>query len=235
MFVRIWSPTLLKIFCAIVFALTASSCASGPAPVDFIDPLTGPVSPALSIPFDKYALTTAGLLRTNSESGTENGIERPIVKTVSGDYLAGDFVFEVDVTIPETHGDIAYVGLGAGQNNPLLDNEPSNALLFRIHNLPRMPFYGVDAAAADPKGGMGYRGAYREFHRIGEYTPGQPMRFRIAHQSGKVTLSIPALPAAQITFELSKLPGLFDPAHAFLFLSNSSEGTTFRNASVRAN
>ena len=60
------------------------------------------------------------------------------------------------------------------------------------------------------------------------------MRFRIAHQSGKVTLSIPALPAAQITFDLSTLPGLFDPTHAFLFLSNSSEGTTFRHASVRA-
>lgn len=166
--------------------LTASACASGPRPVDFNDALSGPVSPALSIPFEKYALTADGLLRTNSESGIENGIERPVIRTVSGEYLSREFVFEVDVTIPADHGDIAYVGFGSGNNNPLLDNEPSQAILFRIHNLPRMPFYGIDAAVGDPAGGMGYRGAYREFQRIGEYTPGNTMRFQIAHRAGHI-------------------------------------------------
>lgn len=156
-----------------------------------------------------------------------------MIRTVSGRYLSRDFVFEVDVTIPADHGDIAYVGFGAGRPNQVLDNEPSHAYLFRIHNLPKLPFYGIDLAVADPQGGSGFRGAYREFHRLGEYTPGRPMRFRISRQGGTVTLSAPAQAKAQATFELAKFPGLFDDANAFLVLSNSSEGTTFANAALR--
>ena len=230
---RIQGPQVLKISCAIASLLAVSACSRGAPPVDFSDPLTGPVSAALSIPFEKYALTAGGLLRTTSESGTENGIERPVVRTISGRYLSRDFVFEVDVTIPADHGDIAFVGFGAGRNNQVQDNEPSHSFLFRIHNLPKMPFYGIDLAIGDPQGGTGYRGAFREFRRIGEYTPGRPMRFRISHQGGNVTLSVPALADAHATFALAKYPGLFDNANAFLFVSNSSQGTTFQNASVR--
>ena len=217
-----------------VGALVAAACVGRPQPVDFTDPLTGPVSPAWSIPFEKYALTAAGLLRTSSESGTENGIERPVVRTVSGGYLSRDFVFEVDVTIPADHGDIAYVGFGSGQANSVVDNEPSHAFLFRIHNLPRMPFYAIDLAVGDPQGGVGFRGGYRHFARVGEYTPGRPMRFQITHQAGRVTLAVPATPDARATFEVAQFGDLFDRDQAYLFLSNSSEGTTFQNASLRA-
>ncbi len=218
---------------AIVVVVLASACTRGPAPVDFVDALTGPVSPALTIPFEKYALTAAGLMRTNSESGTENGIERPIIRTVSGRYLSRDFVFEVDVTIPADHGDIAYVGFGAGHANPVLDNEPSDAFLFRIHNLPGMPFYGIDVAVGDPEGGVGYRGAFRYHERLGIYTPGKAMRFRITHRDGKVMLAVPALPDVHATFALAQYRDLFDSANAYVFLSNSSKGTTFSNASLR--
>lgn len=223
-----------KIRSALVVALLASACAKGPAPVDFVDPLTGPVSPTLTIPFQQYALTTGGLIRTISESGTENGVDRPIIRTVSGGYLSRDFVFEVDVTIPADHGDIAYVGFGSGQANPKLDNEPSHAFLFRIHNLPRMPFYGIDVAVSDPNGGVGYRGAFRQFEPAGTYTPGKAMRFQITHRDGKVMLAVPALPDARATFDLTQFRDLFDSANAYLFLSNSSVGTTFSNASLSA-
>ncbi len=223
---------LLEILYVIVVALLASACAKGPAPVDFVDPLTGPVSPALTVPFEKYALTAGGLIRTSSESGTENGIERPVIRTVSGDYLSRDFVFEVDVTIPADHGDIAYVGFGAAHRNPSLDNEPSDAFLFRIHNLPGMPFYGIDVAVGDPEGGVGYRGAFRYHERLGNYTPGKAMRFRITHRDGKVMLAVPALPDVHATFDLAQHRDLFDSANAYVFLSNSSKGTTFSNASL---
>lgn len=217
-----------------LLTLPAAACANDDVqPIDFTDTLTGPVSPAFTIPFEKYALSANGLLRTHSESGTENGIERPVVRTTSGGYRSRDFVFEVDVTIPKDHGDIAYVGFGSGESNPGLDNEPSHAFVFRIHNLPRMPFYGIDLAAADPQGGVGLRGAYRKFERLGEYTPGRTMRFQITHQAGKVTLAIPAQPKARVEFEASQFADLFDPSTAYLFLSNSSEGTTFTNASLR--
>lgn len=217
-----------------IASMLGSSCAQDAPAVDFVDPLTGPVSPAMSIPFETYALTANGLRRTHSESGTENGIERPVIRTVSGNYLSRDFVFEVDVTIPKDHGDIAYVGFGSGRANAALDNEPTYGFIFRIHNLPRMPFYGIDLTVADPRGGAGFRGAYRRFARLGEYTPGQTMRFRIAHQAGKVTLSVPALPTVRAEFETSQFSDLFKTTDAYLFLSNSSEGTTFRNASLRA-
>jgi hypothetical protein len=214
--------------------MSAPACANDVAqPIDFVDPLTGPVSPAFTIPFDKYALSANGLLRTDSDSGIENGIERPIIRTASGAYRSRDFVFEVDVTIPADHGDIAFVGFGAAESSALLDNEPTHAFVFRIHNLPRMPFYGIDLAAADPNGGVGYRGAYRKFERLGEYTPGRAMRFQITQQAGKVTLAIPAQPKARVEFDMAQFGDLFDPAAAHLFLGNSSEGTTFTNASLR--
>lgn len=224
-------PKLHKLFSVFLAGLTIA-CA-GVKPVDFTDPLTGPVSPALSIPFDKYALTSAGLLRKYSDSGTENGLERPLVKTVSGDYLSRDFVFEIDVTIPADHGDIAFVGFGSARNWVEGDNEPTDAFVFRIHNLPNMPFYGIDLALADPDGGQGYRNRYRVFERVAEYTPGKPMRFRISHTAGVVTMAIPALPDASLSFSAAQYDGLFDPSTAHLFFGNSSEGTTFNNASVR--
>lgn len=222
-----------QILCAILLTLGVSACAGGPPPVDFVDPLTGPVSLNLTIPFDKYALTAAGLVRTNAESGTRNGIERPVIRTMSGQYLTRNFVFEVDVTIPADHGDIAYVGFGAGQSNPRHDNEPSNAFLLRIHNLPAMPYYGVDAAVADPAGGVGLNGAFRRLDRIGTLTPGQTTRVQITLADGKVTLAMPAVPGVRATYALADFPDLFARSEAYLFLGNSSEGTRFSNASLR--
>lgn len=137
-----------------VFALVSVSvaCALGAPPADFEDPLIGPVSEGFDIPFDSYSLTPAGLLRKTSPSGIENGIERPIIRTKKP-YLTRDFVFEVDLTIPSDHGDIAYVGFGEGAPNLNMDNEPSYAVLFRVHNLPRMPHYGIDFAVSKPDGG----------------------------------------------------------------------------------
>jgi hypothetical protein len=224
---------LRKISLVMVVAMPAAGCATGPAPVDFVDPLVGPASPAFTIPFEKYALTPDGLVRTNSESGTKNGIERPIIRTISGGYLSRDFVFEVDVTIPADHGDIAYVGFGSGRTNPRLDNEPTDAFLFRIHNLPDMPFYGIDVAVSDPEGGVGTQGAFRQFARAGNYTPGTATRFQITHQDGRVTLALPAASGAGTTYELSKFGDLFNRSEAYLFLANSSEGTRFSNASLR--
>lgn len=226
-------PPQLKAVLAIVIAGMAIACTRGPEPVDFTDPLTGPVSPALSIPFDHYRLTPVGLIRQQSESGSENGVERPIIKTLSGDYLSRDFVFEIDVTVPADHGDIVFVGFGSARSLPDGDNEPTDAFVFRIHNLPSMPFYGIDLTLADPDGGNGYRNRYRVFERIGEYTPGKPMRFQIAHKGGTVSMGIPAMPGASKTFTRDQFEGLFDPSTAYLFFANSSEGTTFNNASLR--
>jgi hypothetical protein len=224
---------LPKFVVFLVVVCLLAGCSNRHEPTAFQDALTGPVSQDLVIPFDKYSLTPVGLLRAHSESGIENGIERPIVRTTSGDYLSKDFVFEVDVTIPADHGDIVYIGFGAARSSPLLDNEPTDAFLFRIHNLPRLSFYGIDLTVADPDGGAGYRGAYREFHRHEKYAAGQTMRFQITHRAGSVTLSVPALPGVQATFPVDKYRDLFDIDQAHLFLSNSSQGTTFRNMSLR--
>jgi len=217
----------------LVVSCLVANCSAGAAPIDFEDALTGPVSPALSIPFEKYRMTPAGLLRAQAGSGTENGIDRPVVKTVSGAYLSRDFIFEVDVTIPSDHGDIAYVGFGAALNNGRYENEPANSLLFRIHNLPKVPFFGVDMAVTDQDVAGKNGEHFRTISRVAEYTPGAPMRFRIANRAGDVTMSVPALPGTSVTFTRAQFADLFDDRHAFLFVANSSEGTTFRNASVR--
>lgn len=196
--------------------------------------MTGPVSPALLVRFEKYGLTPEGLLRTDSTSGTANGLDRPIVKTRSGGYLSRDFVFETGVQIPPDHGDIAYVGFGAAQSNPLIDNEPTSAFLLRIHNLPSMPHYNIDAAVAVPNAsGTIFHNNYVYLEKIGDYRPGQLMRFRIERAGDRVTLSAIDVPGASRSFSLKKYPGLFDDSDAHLFVSNSAEGTIFSNMSVR--
>ena len=218
---------------AVIVMFWPVACAQGPEAVDFADPLTGPVSPWLVIPFEKYALTPQGLLRTTADSGTENGIDRPIVRTVSGRYLDRDFVFEIDVTIPPDHGELAYVGFGSAQNDVSYENEPTHAFLFRIHNLPQIPMYSIDVAIADPNAGKGFRGKYREFHRAGEYASGKTMRFQIIHRGDTVTLAVPAIPAAKVTYSPEQYRQLFDRSNAYLFFTNSSQGTTFSNVSLR--
>ncbi len=218
---------------AVLLLWQATACHASPAPADFSDPLSGPVSPSFQIPFEAYSLTPDGLLRSHSDSGAENGVDRPVVKTISGDYQSRDFVFEVDVTIPADHGDIAFVGFGLGRNYPDKENEPNHAFLFRIHNLPRLPYFSIDAAVADPRAGLP-AGDSRQLVKIAEYTSGRPMRFRISHQAGTVTLAVPAVAGAEATFDMARYRDLFDNGEAFLFLSNSSKGTTFRNASLLA-
>jgi hypothetical protein len=51
-------------------------------------------------------LTPEGLLRSRSNSGRTNGVDRPVVRTLSDRYIDRDFVFEVDVTIPEDVEDL---------------------------------------------------------------------------------------------------------------------------------
>ncbi|MDP3716665.1 MAG: hypothetical protein Q8T13_02745 [Acidobacteriota bacterium] len=226
-------PQILKLATAVVVAsVLGTPFAAGPAAIDFVDALTGPDSPAFRIPFDKYALSPAGLVRTLAGSGTQNGIDRPVVRSASGKYLSRDFVFEVDVTIPASHGDIAWVGFGHGINSQLFDNEPTSAFLFRIHNLPEIAFHGIDIAVSVPSGGTEFHGAFRSLDRIAAYTPGHPMRFRIEHRGGVVTMRIPDLNLSR-SFMFAEFADLFDSSNAYLFLSNSSEGTTFRNASLR--
>ncbi len=63
----------LKAFLAILAAGMAMACARGPEPVNFTDSLTGPVSPALSIPFDKYALTSEACCESNPNPASKTG------------------------------------------------------------------------------------------------------------------------------------------------------------------
>ena len=128
-----FAPQILKLVTAVVVAsVLGTPTAAGPAAIDFVDDLTGPDSPAVRIPFDQYALSPSGLVRTSAASGTWNGVDRPVIRTVSG----------------------------------------------------------------------------------------------------AVTMSIPDLNVSR-AFTFAEFADLFDASNAYLFLTNSSEGTTFRNASLR--
>lgn len=213
--------------------------ATRPAPVlptDLSNSLRGPDSPNLSIPFEAYALTPEGLLRTQSSGGAgELGRDRPIVRTVSGAYLSRDFVFDVDVTIPAGTQDLAFVGFGRGDPNPGLDNEPGGAFLFRIHSLPDHKV--IHAAAA--RASAGFATSVRpdevllRVEAIGNYIPGTTTTFRIERSGDLVTLSLPGTSAKPSVFDLRDYPNLFDERSGFLFFGNSAAGTVFSNVHVR--
>jgi len=197
---------------------------------DFSDALTGPASPNLAIPFQAYALTPEGLLRSESASDRTYGEDRPVVKTLSGGYLLRDFIFEVDVMIPSDTEDIAYVGFGRGEPNLGYSMEPSGAYLFRIHRLPGR--YDVHAAAASLEGTNPARTPHLHLETIGKYEPGRRTTFRIEHAGTRVTLSMPGIHGASYTFEMPSYPGLFDDRSGFLFFGNSAEGTVFSHVRV---
>jgi hypothetical protein len=207
-----------------------SSCGEGTAPVDIADSLRGPVSPHLLIPFEAYALTPEGLLRSHSASADRSGVDRPIVRTLSGNYLARNFAFEVSVTIPEAHEDIAYVGFGEGVANGAFHNEPTNAFLFRIHHIDSIR--RIDTAVAKRDGGKAPLPHYATLDSVANYTPGRAMRFRIERRDEQVIMSVPELAGSERTFKLADFPGLFRGDRAYLFLGTTSQGTTFSELSV---
>jgi hypothetical protein len=218
-------PKLAPLNLALALVVFLSSCARTADPVDISDELNGPVSPQLVIPFDKFELTPDGLLRTYSISADRNGSDRPIVRTVSGDYLSRNFRFDISLNIPEGHEDLAYVGFGEGLPNDAYNNEPTNAFLFRIHHIEGVT--RIDAAVGVRKPLKQAYPYLAEFHQIGDYIPGQLTQFRIQRRDDLVVLSLPGS-KGEHTFKLSQYPALFDPNKAYLFFANTTEGTRFR-------
>jgi len=217
-------------------AVAIYSVRPGPPPpaVYFTDDLKGPAAPYLAIPFDAYALTPDGLLRTKAVTGRAFGNDRPIAKTVSGHYGSREFVFDVDVTIPPGRQDLAYVGFGRGDANHAYFNEPAASFLFRIHN--GVGGNAVHVAASRP---AAQRQAetdpvvYAAFGEIGAYVPGSTTTFRIERAGNRVTMSMPATAGASHTFDMLQFPALFAADEGFLFVGNSTEGTVFSNLRVR--
>lgn len=207
-----------------------------PAPaVDFSDPLTGPVSPHLAIPFDSFALTPEGLLRTRAATSRQFGNDRPSVKTLSSRYLSRDFVFEIDVMVPTDTQDLAYVGFGLGAPNPAFNDEPAGAFLFRIHSMPGQD--RVDVAASlrpgQPRQTEAGPSVYARLEELGRYTAGTKTTFRIERAGSNVTLSMDGAAGGSRTFDTSQFPELFGEDEAYLFFGNSAEGTIFSNMRVR--
>lgn len=214
---------------AIAIAVSACCGAGKTAAADFDADLTGPFAPVLTIPFSSYGFTPEGLLRTSSASRDQNGVDRPVVRTVAGGYLDRDFVFEVSVTVPETAEDIVFVGVGRGSPDPQFSNEPEAALYFRIHSgLGANEIHAVVTAAAAEVAASG-RFAYQEV--LGHYTPGRPITVRIERAGDTARVSVPGQAGASRTVSLASHRSRIG-AEGYLFFGNSAEGTTFTHAAV---
>lgn len=196
------------------------------AAVDFTDGLTGPTSEYFDIPFDKYTLTPEGLLRVHSASGRSNGTDRPMVRTRSDQYLARDFVFEVDITIPKDSVDLVFVGLGDGETAPPY-NEPSGSFGFRIHHLPDNHEVRLSASGA-----AGTTHVVQE--TIGMFPEDGTLTVRLERFGDLLIASLPRQDGSERTVRISAHPSVLTRGHGFLYLSNTAEGTLFSNVRVRA-
>lgn len=197
--------------------------------VDITDSLTGPTSPFFDIPFDKYTLSPEGLLRAHSASGRSNGIDRPIVRTRSDQYLSRDFVFEVDVTIPPANEDIVFVGFGeAAPAQPY--NEPSNVFGLRIHHLPDNHEVRL-AAITLPDNGVGPSYVFHEL--IGTVPESGALTLRLERAGDSIRASVLGQNDRARTLRISEFPSVLKNGRGFLYMANTSEGTTFSNVRVR--
>lgn len=195
--------------------------------LSFSDPLAGPSSPNLSIPFTKYGYLVSGLVRTQDDG---SGVDRVMVKTVSGAYLTTDFTFEVDVFRNSTSDmDINFIGFGQGTPNADYFNEPTNAFVFRIHNV--FGFYRIDAAVEASSGAGGPLPALND--SIANFASGVKMRFRITRSGDTVTLSVPSQNASA-SFSISQWTALLglNNSNCYLFFGSSLAGTVFSDATV---
>lgn len=224
---RRWLPLF-----GLLVAGSAAAYALRPAPApaaDFTDTLTGPDSPHLVIPFDKYTLTPEGLLRAHSASGRANGVDRPVVRTRSDRYLARDFIFEVEVTIPEDTEDIAFIGFGDGTPTTPY-NEPGGVFGFRIHHLPGNREVRL-AAITLPQ-----RGASPEYplqDTVGTVPASGTLAVRLERSGDHITASLPGQDGSERTVRISAYPSILRGGRGFLYLSNTAEGTIFSNVRVR--
>lgn len=197
--------------------------------VDFVDSLTGPTSANFDIPFAKYMLTPEGLRRTQSDSGRRNGVDRPVVRTRSDRYLARDFVFEVDISIPDDVEDLVFVGVGDGASEPP-HNEPNGAFGLRIHHLRgnrevRLAALPLPSPRAPPT----------RVHEvtIGEVPAGGRLTVRLERAGDRVTAFLPGQDDSEQTLRISDYPAVLRSGRGYLYLANTAEGTVFSNVRVR--
>jgi hypothetical protein len=210
---------------AVVYSLIPES----PPAVDFTDALTGPDSPQFDIPFDKYTLTPHGLLRAHSASGRRNGVDRPVIRTRSDQYLSRDFVFDVDVAIPTGGEDIVFVGFGDGASVPPF-NEPSGVFGFRIHALTsnrEVRFAGTYMPAATTVSPHVFEVT------IGSVPDDGRLTVRLERSGDHITGSLPGQEGSAHSIRLSAYPAVLRTGRGFLYLSNTAEGTIFSNVKVR--
>ncbi len=201
-----------------------------PAPaVDFTDSLTGPDNPQFDIPFDKFTLTPEGLLRAHSTSGRSNGVDRPVVRTRSDQYLSRDFVFEADIAIPENVEDIAFVGFGDGVSSQPY-NEPSGVFGFRIHHMPDNREVRLAAITVPATEG---RAVYLFQETIGAVPVGGVLTVRLERSGDRITGSLPGQAGSERSVRISDYPSVLKSGRGFLYLSNTAEGTIFSNVKVR--
>lgn len=222
---------LLVLGIVVVGTAAVYSLSPGHAPaVDFVDRLMGPASEQFDIPFDRYTLTPEGLLRHYSESGRSNGHDRPVVRTRSDQYLARDFVFEVDVRFAAGGEDIAFVGMGdATLTAPF--NEPGGAFGFRIHYLPTNREVRL-AAMTLPQEGMPITYPFEQV--IGSVPENGVVTLRLERAGDQITGLLPGQDGSGHTVRISDHPPILRSGRGFLYLANTAEGTVFSNAKVRA-
>lgn len=189
----------------------------------FVDGLTGPASPELSVPSDKYSYTPAGLQRVVNIGGET---DRPMVSTLSSAYLAATH-FTAELTVDLPGKDLMYLGFGQGAPDAAYYNEPGNAFLLRIHNWDG--YWGVQASARGANGNT-----FLDNHEIGNYSGGA-QTFRIARNCDDVTLSIVGTnPVQSWTYKVSQFSGTMGltNTNTHLFFGNTFTGSVLSNFSV---
>ena len=170
------------------------------ASLSFIEDFEGTaLGPNLEDPDGAYLVDDV-IRKTTPPSTPEDpdGTNRSYVRTVRTDYSSIEWTYTIDFDFREIdESEIVFIGVGAGERNPGNDdNEPGNAVFFRIHN-QNAQGGAIDVAVVEQGEFVEIEGLGEELSDDGLYTAriekiGVDLEFSIDDVDRVVVIEIPS-------------------------------------------
>ena len=196
------------------------------------------LNPNLLDPLARFAIAGGNAHLVNSSGNSD----RAYLSTVSSDFMATDFVFEITLNSPPDNGSIMFVGIGPGTLNSSYSNEPQDALYLRIHSPDFVGGIGDNRGRVDVASLTGFGPAVLpglDFGRLGT-NPGVH-RIRLTKTGNSLTFAVDkdytGVFSADMSYTVNNISitaPFLNGTNSRLFFGSARTSTTWDDLSIAA-